>query len=81
MGAGLFLRELRIADVTEQHEVDLIPVREALSRRSSSGRVLAEDPQGLRVVPASLEELADSASQRRYLARALPESLRNGDVD
>lgn len=76
-GSRLNLRELG-----EQYSVGLIPLREALSRLSSSGFITAEDQRGFRVAEISRKELIDTQSLRAELeCMALRQSIERGDVD
>src|SRR5882757_7754439 len=61
---------LKIQDLCRQHAVSLGAIREALSRLTSEGLVVAEPQRGFRVAPISAEELKDL-----YLARIELEGL------
>lgn len=70
-----------VKDLSERYDVSLIPMREALSRLSSSGFVEARDQQGFRVSDVSASDLADITRARILIeSEALELSLRYGDV-
>jgi DNA-binding GntR family transcriptional regulator len=50
---------LKIQDLCQQHEVSLGAIREALSRLTSEGLVVAEPQRGFRVAPISRADLED----------------------
>lgn len=75
-GARLSVREL-----AERYDAGTIPLREALSRLSTSGFVTAEDQRGFRVAEVSAEEVLDIHKQRTELEGiALRESIRASSV-
>ena len=56
--------KLKIADLCRAHSVGLSAVREALSRLTSEGLVVAEPQRGFRVTPISDEDLRDLTAVR-----------------
>jgi DNA-binding GntR family transcriptional regulator len=56
--------KIKINDLCERFEVSISAVREALSRLSAQGLVVAEAQRGFRVAPVSIEELADLTAAR-----------------
>lgn len=80
---GTFLpgAKLVIKDLCERYSVSMIPMREALSRLTNSGFVIAEDQRGFRVASASPSDLADVARARILVeCEALKLALVHGDV-
>ncbi len=74
--------KLRINDIAETSEVSLGAVREALSRLSAEGLVIAELQKGYRVAPLSAEELLDITDARVEIERiALSRSIARGDLE
>ncbi len=74
--------KLRINDIAESLEVSLGAVREALSRLSAEGLVIAESQKGYRVAPLSAEELLDLTDARVEIERiALSRSIARGDLE
>jgi DNA-binding GntR family transcriptional regulator len=74
--------KLRINDIAETSEVSLGAVREALSRLSAEGLVIAESQKGYRVAPLSAEELLDITDARVEIERiALSRSIARGDLE
>jgi DNA-binding GntR family transcriptional regulator len=55
---------LKIQDLCQQHEVSLGAIREALSRLTSEGLVVAEPQRGFRVSPISRADLEDLTMAR-----------------
>lgn len=59
--------KLRIRELSERYEAGAIPLREALSRLSNSGFVVAVDQKGFRVADVSVAELLDITQTRQRL--------------
>jgi GntR family transcriptional regulator, carbon starvation induced regulator len=75
-GSRLNLRKLG-----ERYSVGLIPLREALSRLSSTGLIAAEDQRGFRVAEISAKEFKDGQWLRIKLeCMALDQSIEKGDI-
>jgi len=71
--------KLRLADLQKQYEVSLSPLREALSRLSREGLVMAEDQKGYRVAPVSAENLKEVITLRSHFeAIAMTEAISKG---
>ena len=71
---------LRVEDLSRQFEVSSSPLREALSRLTGQGLVLAHENRGFRVAPLTLDGLADLTRVRLIVEReALREALAHGD--
>lgn len=71
--------KLRLADLREQYEVSLSPLREALSKLSMEGLVVAEDQKGYRVAPVSAENLKEVVKLRSHFESiALAEAISTG---
>ena len=63
----------------EQYEVSLSPLREALSKLSMEGQVIAEDQKGYRVAPVSAENLKEVVTLRSHFETiALTEAISRG---
>ena len=74
--------KLVIKELCARYGVSLIPMREALSRLTSSGFVTAEDQRGFRVAAASAEDLMDIAHARSLIeCEALQLALVHGDIE
>lgn len=74
------LERLRFDDLRKAYDVGLSPLREALSRLSVEGLVVAESQRGYKVAPVSVEDLNDLASVRCELeCFALRLAIENGD--
>src|SRR5208337_535177 len=74
--------KLRINDIAESSEVSLGAVREALSRLSAEGLVIAESQRGYRVAPLSVEDLRDLTEARVEIERiVLSRSIAQGDLE
>ncbi|MBI5110505.1 MAG: GntR family transcriptional regulator [Rhodovulum sp.] len=74
-GEKLLLESLR-----EIYGTGLAPLREALSRLSSTGLVIAEGQRGFRVAPMSTEDLVDLVKARVWVeAQALSAAIARGD--
>ena len=72
---------LKIADLCERLAVNLSAVREALSRLTSEGLVVAEPQRGFRVAPISGDELQDLTSVRSQIeGLCLDRAVVVGDV-
>ncbi|WP_159911461.1 FCD domain-containing protein [Pantoea sp. 18069] len=73
--------KLLIKDLCTRYGAGLIPMREALSRLTSSGFVQAEDQRGFRVASASAQDLMDISGARMLVeTEALRLSVLHGDV-
>lgn len=74
--------KLRIEDVCDRYGVGISPVREALSRLSETGLIVALPQRGYRVATVSTEEYADLVQMRLKLEPdALYRSIRNADIE
>lgn len=74
--------KLKIEHLRTQYNVGATPVREALSRLSSSGFVVTEGQRGFKVAPISAEDLADITEMRVTLElKALRKSIESGGDD
>ncbi len=74
--------KLNIGEVAEQLAVSLGAVREALSKLSAEGLVVAEAGRGYQVTPVSSAELADLTRVRTEIdCAALRRSIERGDVE
>ncbi len=72
---------IRIAAVAEQFKASLSVVREALTRLAENGLVIAEPNLGFRVIPLSLEDLADLTRVRVHVeGLAIFEAVQRGSV-
>ena len=72
---------LRINDLCAQLSVSLGAVREALSRLTAEGLVVAEPQRGFRVAPISTEELRDLTTVRLDIeGTCLRRSIASGDL-
>lgn len=73
--------KLRVRELGERYEVGAIPLREALSRLSASGFVVAIDQKGFRVADVSLDELEDITQTRQDIERlAITRAIRRRDA-
>jgi DNA-binding GntR family transcriptional regulator len=73
---------LQINALSENHNVALSAVREALSRLSAEGMVVAEPQRGFHVSPVSLEDLTDLTMARIEIeSLCLARSIGEGDVN
>ena len=73
---------LRIKGLGERYKIGTIPMREALSRLSTTGFVVAEDQRGFRVASISPEELQEILTLRLNLEPiALRESISKGSME
>jgi DNA-binding GntR family transcriptional regulator len=74
--------KLQINALAEERKVSLSGVREALSRLSAEGWVIAEPQRGFRVAPVSLEDLTDLTTTRIDIENlCLARSIELGGVD
>lgn len=72
---------LTVKGLAERYDAGAIPLREALSRLSSSGFITAEDQRGFRVSEISEEEVRDIQTQRADLeCMALRKAIACGSV-
>ena len=72
---------LKIGDLCQTLSVSLSAVREALSRLTSEGLVVAEPQRGFRVAPISAEELADLTNVRAQIeGTCLERAIAIGDL-
>jgi DNA-binding GntR family transcriptional regulator len=72
---------LVINQLCQQLSVSLGAVREALSRLTSEGLVIAEPQRGFRVAPISAEDLKDLTAVRLEIELlCLKDSIANGDI-
>ncbi len=72
---------LKIADLCQTLSVSLSAVREALSRLTSEGLVVAEPQRGFRVAPISADELRDLTAVRADIEGiCLERAIAAGDV-
>ncbi|WP_155984537.1 GntR family transcriptional regulator [Roseomonas gilardii] len=73
--------KLRIADLCERLSVSLSAVREALSRLTAEGLVVAEPQRGFRAAPISADELRDLTAVRLEIeGMCLRRSIAAGDL-
>lgn len=73
---------LKINDLCRAHGVSLSAVREALSRLTSEGLVIAEPQRGFSVAPVSASELTDLTQVRTQIeCMCLKRAIAAGDVD
>lgn len=76
-GAKINLDRLR-----ERFDISISPLREAMSRLVADGLVEFEDQRGYRVVPVSLENLAEvTALRAEFEVIALRASIERGNLD
>ena len=74
--------KLQINLIAEERSISLSGVREALSRLSAEGLVVAEPQRGFRVAPVSREDLADLTRTRIDIETlCLTRSIEQGGVD
>ena len=72
--------KLKIEPLRTEYRVGATPIREALSRLSSSGFVVSEGQRGFKVAPVSAQDLADITEMRILLElKALRKSILTGD--
>jgi len=74
--------KLNIGALEKRFDVSLGAIREALSRLSAEGMVIAEAQRGYRVSPVSSEELLDLTRTRVEVeSLCLAQAMKNGDVE
>ncbi len=74
--------KLKIEHLRSEYNVGATPVREALSRLTSSGFVMTEGQRGFKVAPISADDLADITEMRITLElKALRKSILTGGDD
>ena len=74
--------KLQINALAQERGISLSGVREALSKLSAEGLVVAEPKRGFRVAPVSMEDLADLTTTRIDLENlCLARSIERGGVD
>uniref|UniRef100_A0A2A4YWN3 Transcriptional regulator n=1 Tax=OCS116 cluster bacterium TaxID=2030921 RepID=A0A2A4YWN3_9PROT len=74
--------KLRIDQLVKKLEVSSGAVREALSRLTAEGLVVAEPQKGFVVAPISRSDLQDLTNVRVEIeGRCLADSIQNGDID
>jgi GntR family carbon starvation induced transcriptional regulator len=74
--------KLNIGALEKRFDVSLGAIREALSRLSAEGMVIAEAQRGYRVSPVSSEELLDLTRTRVQVeSLCLAQAMKNGDVE
>ncbi|MCF6263822.1 MAG: GntR family transcriptional regulator [Xanthomonadales bacterium] len=72
---------LNLSSLSKQYQAGINPLREALSRLSTTGFITAEDQRGFRVSEISRKELIDTQRIRIELeCLALREAITNGGV-
>ncbi len=73
---------LNLNDLSKHYAAGISPLREALSRLSTTGFITAEDQRGFRVSEISRKELLDTQRIRAELeCIALRDSIANGDLN
>jgi GntR family transcriptional regulator, carbon starvation induced regulator len=73
---------LRFDRMKQMYDVGTAPLREALSRLSSTGLVVQVGQKGFRVASASLDDLRDIVETRRFLeVRAVQEAVSHGNEE
>src|SRR5215470_16618604 len=74
--------KLKIQELCTRYEVSLGAIREALSRLTSEGLVIAEPQRGFKAAPISPEDLTDLTKVRIEIdSLCLQKAIENGDVD
>jgi len=74
-------QRLKVQELARHYEAGMIPVREALSRLTTSGFVYARDRRGFFVKEVSVEELRDLTRVRLIVEPvALRDSIEHGDI-
>jgi DNA-binding GntR family transcriptional regulator len=74
--------KLKIQELCSRYAVGLGAIREALSRLTSEGLVVAEPQRGFRAAPISPEDLTDLTRVRVEIdSLCLRKAIENGDVD
>src|SRR5690606_16511470 len=75
-------QKLKVSQLSEQHEVSLNVVREALNRLAGEGLVQIEPQHGFAVQSLSADDLIDLTHQRIiFEGIALRQSIARGDVE
>src|SRR5580704_6681604 len=75
-------KKLKIQELCTRFSVSLGAIREALSRLTSEGLVVAEPQRGFRAAPISPEDLSDLTRVRIEIeALCLRRAIAQGDVD
>ncbi|MCB1389389.1 MAG: FCD domain-containing protein [Rhodobacteraceae bacterium] len=73
---------LRLAQLQARYDIGFSPLREALTRLSAEGLVIAESMRGFRVAPLSLDDLRDTMETRIFVeTQALRRSIERGGDD
>lgn len=73
---------LRMSELCDRYQVSLGAVREALSRLTAEGLVVAEAQKGFTVAPVSIEELDELTETRIDIeSLCISRSVRNGGLD
>lgn len=74
--------KLQVEQLGNRYGISLSPVREALSRLSETGLIVAELNRGYRVAPVSIEEYRDIIETRLHIEKeALKRSIKHGDLE
>jgi DNA-binding GntR family transcriptional regulator len=74
--------KINIKDIADRLEFSLGAVREALSRLTSEGFVIADNSRGFRVTPISIEELTDLVAVRTEIeGQCLRRAIACGGLD
>jgi DNA-binding GntR family transcriptional regulator len=74
--------KLHVERLGSRYGISLSPLREALSRLSETGLVVAEQQRGYRVAPMSIAEYRDIIDTRLHIEKeALARSIARGDVN
>jgi DNA-binding GntR family transcriptional regulator len=74
--------KIKINEITARFGINLGAVREALSRLSAEGMVIAEVQKGYRVAPVSIDELIDLTKTRIMIEQTcLRAAIEKGDVE
>ena len=74
--------KLRIEELRKRYDISASPLREALSRLSGSGLVVAEGQRGFAVAPISVKDLDEITHLRIMLeCEAMRQSIAHGDDD
>ncbi len=74
--------KLKVRELVSRYRVGAIPLREALSRLSTSGFVTAEHQRGFRVADVSAEDFLDLTDARIFIeCGALRRSIEQGDLE
>lgn len=74
--------KLKIAEIANRLDVNLSPVREALSRLTAEGLVTVESQRGFRAAPVSLSDLLDLTKARIEIeAHCFKSAIAAGDIE